>query len=333
MIAAGIVSCAWPPTQWMGVTSVEEGAAVCPACDVNTHDRRPPAGIEQTVTSCLVCSRELELFGPRAAYIYYRCRWCGTIQLSPMPDEAEILSAYRAEYAGGAQLQRYVDAEWARRVLKPYCVAVINALRDRKVDGVVIDCGVGWCGLLELMLGEGFEARGVELSEQQVAYARQRGLPVEEGDLSALQRVDKQASAVTFLAIFEHLVNHDRVLSDASRLLKDDGLLISLHPTAAFYRLFGTIMRLGNRHRELPSFAGAFAPPWHTTFLSIEATRQLFDRNGFRVLEIRPAPQGRLGGINGLMQIGLEYVNRIGWPLFGTRWPLVTSHIFICKKS
>lgn len=282
--------------------------------------------------SCFLCHGQLELFGPSSAYVYHRCQNCRTIQLFPMPDELEMMSAYQAEYASGKQLEKYVDPEWARGVLKPYCIAMMKTLRDHKIAGLVIDCGAGWGGLIEMMLGDGLDACGVELSEQQVVYAKRRGWPVIQGDLSALQECDAKASAVTFTAVFEHLVNHARVLSDAHRLLSDDGLLITLHPTAAFYRLVGTILRLGNKTRQLPYFAGAFAPPWHTAFLSIEATKRLLHQNGFQLLEIRPAPQGRLDGLVGFLQHALESVNKMGWLLFETKWPLVTSHIFVFKK-
>ena len=248
-----------------------------------------------------------------------------------MPDETDMMIAYRSDYARGAQLEKYVDPEWARRVLRPYGVAMMKALRNHHVTGRVVDCGAGWGGLIEMMLEDGLEACGVELSEQQVDYARRRGWPIQQGDLSVLSG-EGTASAVTFLAVFEHLVNHARVLSDARRLLRDHGVVISLHPTAAFFRLVGTLATLGRQTRSLPDLAGSFAAPWHTSFLSIEATRLIFQRSGFRVLEILPAPQGRLGGVAGVLQRALGLLNKIGWPVWGVRWPLVTSHIFVCRK-
>jgi len=55
-------------------------------------------------------------------------------------------------------------------------------------------------------------------------------------------------------------------------------------------------------------------------------------RHGFEIVEIRPAPQGRLGGILGLIQVSLELVNKLGWRAWNTRWPLVTTHIFVFRK-
>jgi SAM-dependent methyltransferase len=275
----------------------------------------------------------LRLFGPRTGYKYFSCDACHSIQLFPMPDEATLQAAYRSEYAEGGQLERYVDPEWARAAVRPYAAGVLGALQDHRVSGTVVDVGAGWGELIEMMLAAGLDARGVELSERQVDYARQHGWPVVRGDLSALGDLDGTASAVTLCAVFEHLTDHAHVLNDARRLLRDDGLLVTLHPTATFFHLVGAVSRLGDRARELPSFSGAFAPPWHTVLPSIEATRMILANNGFTVVDVRRAPQGRFGGITGFLQAVLNLVNDVGWPLFGTRWPLVTSHIFVCRKS
>ncbi len=282
---------------------------------------------------CLACGGPLRLFGPRTGYTYFSCSACHSIQLFPMPDEAALQAGYRSEYAEGAQLERYVDPEWARAALRPYAAGILRTLRDYHVGGTVIDVGAGWGGLVEMMLAAGLDARGVELSERQVDYAKQHGWPIVQGDLTALKNLDGVASAVTLCAVFEHLSHHAHVLNDARRLLRDDGLLITLHPTATFAHLVGTVTRLGNRARELPSFSGAFEAPWHTLLPSIEGTRMIFAKNGFTVVDVRRAPQGRFGGMIGFLQAVLNLANDVGWPLFGTRWPLVTSHIFVCRKA
>ena len=74
-------------------------------------------------------------------------------------------------------------------------------------------------------------------------------------------------------------------------------------------------------------------PMWHTALFSIAATEQYLSRHGFRLLDIRPAPQGRHGGWVGSAQRALELTNRVGWLLFGPRWPLVTSHIFVFERT
>ncbi|PYR61119.1 MAG: hypothetical protein DMF91_10565 [Acidobacteria bacterium] len=284
-------------------------------------------------SACLVCGGDLALFGPYSRYTYYRCCACGTIQLFPMPNEADMAQAYRDEYASGKQMERYNDPEWYRVVSRTYADSIVRTLKDRAVSGPIVDCGAGWGFLVEMMIQSGFDARGVELSHDQVVFAQKRGLPIQQGDLASLTEMGGRASVVTLSCVFEHLVNHACALSAARRLLAPNGLLITLHPTASFYNVVGRAFRLGDTRKPLPDLEGAFAAPWHTALFSIDATEQFISRHGFRLLDIRPAPQGRHGGWVGLAQRLLELTNRIGWPLFRRRWPLVTSHIFVFERT
>lgn len=281
---------------------------------------------------CFVCAGELKLFGPYSRYAYYRCEKCGTLQLWPLPDEQELARAYETQYVAAAQSQEFTDPETWRKVSKTYCASLIQVLKDYHVVGPVVDYGAGWGIFVELLNQNGFDARGLEISQEELAYAQGRGLPVQKGDLQSLQGADGGLSAITLLAVFEHLVNHDAVLRSANRLLKPGGLFVTLHPTASFYNLVGNLARFGNKRKPVPDLWGSFTAPWHTALLSIEATEQLISRYGFRLLEIRPSPQGRLGGLLGLVQRALEFVNKIGWALLGKRWPLVTTHIFVFEK-
>jgi SAM-dependent methyltransferase len=281
---------------------------------------------------CLVCQGDFTLFGPCSGYTYYRCRACGTIQLSPMPDEAELVKAYETEYVAGAYKEQFAGPEWWRRASRTYCASIVQLLKDRGVNGLVVDYGAGWGHLVDMMIQNGFDARGIELSQREVTYAQQRGLPVQQGDLSVLRGAQGQISAITMVAVFEHLVNHAAFLSAVHNLLKDDGLFITMHPTAAMFNLLGNIVRFGDKTKELPDLAGSMTAPWHTVLFSIDGTEQFVSRQGFQLLEIRPAPQGRLGGLLGLVQVSLELVNKIGWRVFGTRWPLLTTHIFVFRK-
>jgi 2-polyprenyl-3-methyl-5-hydroxy-6-metoxy-1,4-benzoquinol methylase len=279
-----------------------------------------------------VCETDLDLFGPCTGYTYYRCPQCGTIQLSPMPDAAELAKSYAADYLAGAYKSDFEGPEWWRKASRPYRDAILATLRDHQVQGSVIDYGTGWGHLVEDMIEHGYQARGLEFSRRPVAYAQERGVPVQQGGLDVLTGMDGQLSALTMSAVFEHIADHDRFLAQVRALLKDDGLFITLHPTAAIYYLLGNLMRLGNRQKELPNLAGAIVAPWHTVLFSVRGTVDFISRHGFRLISIRPAPQGRLGGVLGAIQIALELVNKAGWSLFGTRWPLVTTHIFVFQR-
>jgi 2-polyprenyl-3-methyl-5-hydroxy-6-metoxy-1,4-benzoquinol methylase len=243
-----------------------------------------------------------------------------------------MVQAYQSVYASGKHNERYADPDWYRGVSERLRSTIVQTLMDYRLSGSVVDCGAGWGFLVERMIQEGYQARGVEFSQDQVAYARERGLPVQPGGLCSLAAENGQVSIITMMHVLEHLVNHAHVLSTAHRLLQDDGLLITMHPTVTFFNLLGNIARLNDKRKDLPYLGGMFAAPWHTALFSTGATEQLFSRNGFRLLEIRPSPETRLGGLTSLAQIVLDMANGVGWPLLGTRWPLVTCHVFVFRK-
>src|SRR6266545_4942501 len=150
------------------------------------------------MVACIACQGELTLFGPCSGYTYYRCRVCGTIQLSPMPDEAEIVQAYQTEYVAGRYAEQpFAGPEWWRHASRTYCASIVQVLKDRRVNGLVVDYGAGWGHLVDMMIQSGFDARGLELSQTEVAYAQQRGLPVQQGDLGTLRGLEGEVSAIT----------------------------------------------------------------------------------------------------------------------------------------
>jgi SAM-dependent methyltransferase len=250
-----------------------------------------------------------------------------------MPEEVVIARAYQAEYVAAKHTDEFSNPEWWEHVSRPYRDSILATLADHGVRGTVVDCGCGWGHLVEGLQRRGFDARGVDLSRDETAYAERKGLPVQRGTLKDLRDLEGRVDAVTMLGVFEHLLDHEDVLADVGRLLRDGGLFVTLHPTAAFFRLLGTALRLGRRGLELPELHGTFAPPWHTVLFSIAGTQKVAERCGFEMVDLRPAPQGRLPGPNGVMQRVLEGVNKLGWASLGARWPLVTTHVFAFRKA
>lgn len=278
---------------------------------------------------CVACGGELSFFGPRLQYAYMRCRVCGSIQLHPMPDEAELIRSYEEEYASALHYEK--DPVLCKKASRTYYESITNALRDYAVQGPILDYGTGWGGLCSTLIGKGFTCSGVEMSRQMAAYCTSRGLPVRWGGMESIR--GQVFSAFVLCTVFEHLVDPDRWLTEANSLLAPDGFIFSVQPTALFANLVGRTLRLGNPYAPLPQLGLVFCPPWHTVFFSFRGMEVLARRNGFELLEIRPAPQGRQGGLAGLAQLGLEMLNRFGWRLVGRQWPLMIAHLFVLRKK
>ncbi|MEN5031807.1 class I SAM-dependent methyltransferase [Pseudomonas sp. Ps21-P2] len=103
-------------------------------------------------------------------------------------------------------------------------------------EPVGIDLGCGRGEWLEMVIGAGFAARGVDLDEGMLEGCRSRGLPADLGDAVGALKA-RAAESVSVISAF-HLVEHipfpalQELVSEALRVLKPGGLLILETPNA-----------------------------------------------------------------------------------------------------
>lgn len=101
---------------------------------------------------------------------------------------------------------------------------------------VAIDLGCGRGEWLEMVIGAGFAARGVDLDEGMLEGCRTRGLPADLGDAVGALKA-RAAESVSVVSAF-HLVEHipfpalQDLVNEALRVLKPGGLLILETPNA-----------------------------------------------------------------------------------------------------
>lgn len=281
-------------------------------------------------TACVACQgTDLEFFGERLGYAYHRCTACGTIQLVPQPNEEELARAYETNYAEAGHYG--TDPAPCIAASRTYHQSLVDLLRKQGVAGEVLDYGAGWGGLTGLLREGGFRVRGLELGAEMVAHCQREGLPVEAKQLPDLDA--NAIDAIVMAHVFEHLVNHDAWLQQARRVLRPQGLLVTMQPTSVTGTFVMKVLRALQSDPALPEVYKTFYPPWHTVLYSLEGMRILGERNGFELLSVHPAPQGRVGGVIGAVQVTLEQVNRVGWQAVGETWPLITGHTFIYRST
>jgi 2-polyprenyl-3-methyl-5-hydroxy-6-metoxy-1,4-benzoquinol methylase len=124
-----------------------------------------------------------------------------------------------------------------RQLLLPYLPA------DREARILDVACGIGHA--VEALREAGYRnVQGVDISEEQVAVARSRGLPVERGDLFAwLEKSEAAWDALIAFDILEHLDRDEllRLFDLARTALRPGGRLIV--KTANASSLLGTRFR------------------------------------------------------------------------------------------
>ncbi|WP_082979963.1 cyclopropane-fatty-acyl-phospholipid synthase family protein [Labrys sp. WJW] len=126
------------------------------------------------------------------------------------------------EYPG----QCLEDAQTAK---KQHIIAKLRIGPQHKV----LDIGSGWGGLACSMAEAGAsEVRGVTLSEEQLAFARERPKGTAEGrvhfDLIDYRSVQGRFDRIVSVGMFEHvgLAHYETFFKTAARLLADDGVML-----------------------------------------------------------------------------------------------------------
>ncbi|WBB81191.1 class I SAM-dependent methyltransferase [Micromonospora sp. WMMD882] len=115
-----------------------------------------------------------------------------------------------------------------RRQIRPYLPEGPAQLR-------ILDIGCGQGHLVQIMLTDGLDAYGVDISPEQVALARSRGLDrVELGDFRSWLATEHAWDAVIATDILEHLGKDDvmRTFDQVARALKPGGVFVARVPNA-----------------------------------------------------------------------------------------------------
>lgn len=222
---------------------------------------------------------------PETVYIHetglslWRCRDCGLLYFA-VPDEE------RPDYwsTGGSRhnLEVYSDPAVLRADRARFHRYLERMEREiPKASRRLLDYGCGTGTFLECALERGWEACGLDISEEAVRRARSRGLPAWTlGE--APRELDAPFDAVTLWDVLEHLDDLHGTLHSLSSFLRAGGRLFVETPDAR-YVLRRWSLSLARWTRGRLNGARFFFYPDHRTYFSEATLSRLLDKHGFRV--------------------------------------------------
>ena len=242
-------------------------------------------------------------------YRIVRCRHCGHVYMNPRPVKESVKDCYPSDYgpyqptgteAGSessvsTEKQEQHDlsrtpwylSRWARAI--PGLRAFYYWLTDSKSEliptraevscsertpqGLELGCSHG--RFLDKLLSQGWQASGVELSDQAAAIARGNGHHVITGTLESAHFEEEQFDAVFSWMVIEHLVEPRSELTEIRRILKPSGLLLFSIPNSGcwepcFFR----------------SYWYAYEVPRHLNYFTTRSIRRLLKECGFETVKI-----------------------------------------------
>lgn len=152
------------------------------------------------------------------------CSDCGMIFESPRYDASTIVKGYMASQEGDH------DSQYSMRVLSFYRALKKQAKRLPPSSAKVLDIGTAGGAFLEAAKQYGFDAYGMEPSQDLVARGKARGLKIEQGTIESHSFTNGSFDMVCLWDVIEHLPDPKYALTEIRKLLKPDGILLINFP-------------------------------------------------------------------------------------------------------
>ncbi len=208
-----------------------------------------------------------------------------------------------------------------RRILASFIEDICRRVTDRRPRILDVGCGTG-ANLL--MLSQYGDAEGVDVSEDALAFCRERGLDkVKLGAAEALPYDDATFDLVTALDVVEHLDDDLAGLREMRRVLRPGGRVLLFVPTFMF--LWGLQDDVSNHRRRyrLPELRRVLEQAGFeierttyaniTFFLPILLARKLMRVTGVKAESENninvSALNGLLGSVLGAESVVLRFMN------------------------
>lgn len=248
---------------------------------------------------CRACGSDALTFAFEAMepdFELLRCDACGTLRTWPEVPDDEIGRWYPQEYYGDENVRFNPAME---RMTKVFAKRRAQAMASGRPPGRVLDVGCGRGVMLQGFQSAGWDARGVELSEESAFHAREHlGLDVFTGGLEDAPWDDGTFDLIVFWHSLEHFRRPDLALDAATRLLAPGGGLVVAVPNIESLQaqLFGRLWF----HLDVPR---------HYHHFGESSLVSMIERRGYTVerkeqLNLEQNPYGALQSL----------MNRFGFP-------------------
>lgn len=215
----------------------------------------------------------------RRGFELARCRACGVAFVTEQPDPADLAERY--SFAVGFHVG-FRDDE--REIANRFAIArrQYEMLSRHCATGRCLDVGASAGFFVKTAADRGWDAHGVELSEDTSRLARERyGVDVLNARLEDVSFPPESFDAITLWDVIEHLPDPLDTVRRIASLLRPHGVLGILTPNLDGLFARGSY-RIGRRLGHWP----AVDPPGHLFQFSLAGLKSLLEREGFEIVQV-----------------------------------------------
>ncbi len=274
------------------------------------------------LTSCLSCGgSRLAPLPMRYEHLGHqfpvaRCLQCDLRFLRVQPEGESLAKLYWAEYftvdyrCGRSDTHSF--DERAFRVENRGLLERFAPLKPKQGPARLLEvgCASGW--LLKHASEQGWQVRGVELSEHAVKHARGLGLDVAQGTLEQAHYANASADLIYMGDVLEHVPDCGATMREVARVLAPGGAFFLRGPitTHSLARRLGLALYTALRRdivlRE---------PPYHLWEFTPRSLARLMREAGLEVTVIEQAkiapgrPHGRKSALQSVVMAAIDLVN------------------------
>jgi 2-polyprenyl-3-methyl-5-hydroxy-6-metoxy-1,4-benzoquinol methylase len=231
-----------------------------------------------------------------------KCRGCGVVRrMRPSHGFGDLTAFYRKAYRETYFSKTKAEIDQLIRIFGPYQATRLDRLRPWLHPGariLEIGCGAGY--FLRAARASGYDVTGIELDEEQAAFAtREFGISVETRPLADVVVALGKFDLVCMFQLFEHLEDPIAFLDDVRKCL-DVGARVAIevpnldNPLVTLY--------------GLPAFKSFWFQAPHLFYFDARTLESTLDRAGFSA-----------AAIESYQEMGL--VNHINWMVAGKPMP------------
>lgn len=226
--------------------------------------------MKSTVGPCQLCNREdLEKFEIPNSSVLWLCRDCELYQYGEIVDE----DAYAAEYHSGYERHREQKIRTANiRLNRAASLVDVSATASVRSAPKILDIGCSVGATLEAAKQIGWDAIGVDVSQDAVDFCNKAGLVAKKVDGLKLPFADDSFDIVCNWHVVEHVEDVRQTLAEWNRVIKPGGLLVMETPDAASPK----VRKLGPAYRK-------FWAPEHTYTFTYKNLSRFVEDSGFEV--------------------------------------------------